>query len=374
MSNSIQDAINAFARGDASALDNVQMGDQTVESGQGVDDSIPSSWDAEIDSIEESDESTEEVGEVDSAEWKSSDASESADDSREESLSASSIEEIFVTDDKGRRKVKVDFSDRDKLKKLVAQSYGMRKFQKERDDALKNLKELQASKEELESTWSNLQEVYERQGVQGLVNLVAGEPNAYESHLQQQLERAQAKAKASPEQLKQIEALERAEQATRENELFKRKLEEREALEAQRREAMEVEALQTKLNAPFAKYAFTGKLGDSALEQQYNEALWNLATNRLRQLPEDAELTDQILDRTFREVALNFNKAVTKQVKEKTAKTAQRQKDKAATRVAAKARAGIPQVNAADSFKNDIKTGNWGQALAQVMSGKVRLK
>lgn len=368
--NPIQDAIDAFAKGDAEALDSVQLGDETTTGGSGVDDSVPGSWGEDeslsLESMEEDDSGEEPAVDVQADQM---DVEDSADQ-----LSASSIEEIFVTDDKGRRKVKVDFSDKEKLRKLVAQSYGMRKFQKERDDAMKQLKDLESKSSELQSTWDRLQEVFETQGVKGLVNLVAGQEDAYDSHLQQQLERAQAKAKATPEQLKQIEALERAEQIAKENELFKKRLEERELREAQQREALEVEALQTKLNAPFAKYAFTGKLGDSELEQQYNEALWNLATNKLRQLPEDQELTDQLVDRTFREVALRFNKAVTKQVKEKTATTAQRRKDAAATRVAQKARAGIPQVNAADSFKKDISTGNWGRALAQVMSGKVRLK
>lgn len=368
--NPIQDAINAFAQGDGEALDSVQFGDSTAQANPGVDDSVPGSWDSEI-NLDESEEVAEDMEEVSDAEPQEQGVEvESADDQ----LSASSIEEIFVTDDKGRRKVKVDFSDREKLRKLVAQSYGMRKFQKERDDAMKRIKELESKSGELQSTWDRLQEVFESQGVRGLVNLVSGQEDAYEQHLQQQIERAQAKAKASPEQLKQIEALERAEQIARENELFKKKLEERELREAQQREAMEVEALQTKLNAPFAKYAFTGKLGDAELEQQYNEALWNLATNKLRQLPEEQELTDALVDKTFREVALRFNKAVAKQVKEKTATTTQRRKDAAATRVAQKARAGIPQVDVASSFKQDISTGNWGRALAQVMSGKVRLK
>lgn len=365
--NPIQDAINAFAQGNAEALDSVSLGDESAVAAPGVDDSVPGSWDNEV----SFDEDSSDEGQESDVQPEENDVNvESADDQ----LSASSIEEIFVTDDKGRRKVKVDFSDREKLRKLVAQSYGMRKFQKERDDAMQRLKELESKSGELQGTWDRLQEVYESQGVRGLVNLVSGQEDAYDQHLQQQIERAQAKAKASPEQLKQIEALERAEQIARENELFKKKLEEREVQEAQQREAMEVEALQTKLNAPFAKYAFTGKLGDSALEQQYNEALWNLATNRLRQLPEEQELTSQLIEKTFRDVALGFNKAVTKQVKEKTATTAQRRKDAAATRVAQKARAGIPQVDAASSFKSDISTGNWGRALAQVMSGKVRLK
>lgn len=298
-----------------------------------------------------------------------------SEDALVEDSSNNDIEELFVTDEKGRRSVKVDFSDRDSIKQLIAKSYGMRKFQKERDEAKRVADESRQKLTELQKFQEELQTAVDRDGIKGLVNLVLGQEDAYESHLQQQLERAKARDKASPEQLKQIEALERAEEMERKSEYMAKQLEQRQQREAQLQQEQETQSLQQMLNRPYAKHSFTGKLGDAELEDTYNEALWNLATSKLKQLPEDTELTDSLVEKTFKQVASTFNKAVTKQVKERTAKTTQRKKDSASVRVQQRARAGLPKSeSASERFKKNIRSQNWGDALAAVMEGRVKLK
>lgn len=360
MDQTIQNAIAAFAKQEPISVEPEAELDDAPEM-------AASDWDSGVEDSEElpSSETVELSVEQDDA-------------SEELHVSAPAAEgdivEIAVTDDKGRRNIKVDFSDREKLKTLVSQAYGMRKFQRERDEAQTKFKEVNAKAQELEKAWDAINNAYETDGIKGLVNLVLAEEGAYEKHLQEQLERHAVRSKASPDELKQLEALERAEQIARENERIRRQLEERDAREAKSREETEIQVLQTKLNTPYAKYSFSGKLGDKELEAHYNEALWNMATTKLRSLPEDTDLTDDLINSTFRSVAMNFQKAVAKQVKEKAAKATQRAKDAAATRVASKARAGIPQQNQAEAFKQNVKSGNWGEALAQAMLGRVKLK
>jgi len=363
MDKTIQDAIAAFAKQEPIVADEAPDMDDVPEA-------APSDWDS---SVEDSD------SEVGSEEVEFGAIQESASEDDEIAVSAPAsqegdVVEIAVTDDKGRRKVKVDFSDREKLKTLVAQAYGMRKFQRERDEVQTRYKEVSAKAEELEKAWGAINSAYENEGVKGLVNLILAEEDAYDKHIQEQIERHAIRTKASPDELKQLEALERAEQIARENERIRRQLEERDQREARSREETEIQVLQTKLNAPYARYSFSGKLGDRELEAHYNEALWNMATTKLRSLPEETELTDDLINSTFRSVAMNFQKAVAKQVKEKAAKATQRAKDAAATKVASKARAGIPQQNQAEAFKQNVKSGNWGEALAQAMLGRVKLK
>lgn len=359
MDKTIQDAIAAFSQQEAEPENASVEIDETPEE-------VNSDWDSNVEDSPDS--------EIDSTSVVQEDASDDTEINVSSDNPEGDIVEISVTDDKGRRNVKVDFSDREKLKKLVSQAYGMRKFQRERDEAQTQFKEVSAKAKELETAWNALNDAYERDGIRGLVNLMVEEENAYDKHIQEQVDRHAVRSKASPDELKQLEALERAEQIARENERIRRQLEERDVREAKSREETQVQVLQTKLNAPYAKYSFSGKLGDRELEAHYNEALWNMATNKLRALPEDTDLTDELINSTFRSVALNFQKAVSKQVKEKAAKATQRAKDAAATRVASKARAGIPQQSQSDAFKQNIKSGNWGEALAQAMLGRVKLK
>lgn len=356
MDQTIQDAISAFAKQEPLADEPAPEMDEALEiSAEEWDSGVEDSGSEEVElSVEQEDASDELQITAPSQEG--------------------DIVEIAVTDDKGRRNIKVDFSDREKLKTLVSQAYGMRKFQRERDEVQAKYKEVSAKAQELEKAWNAINDAYETQGIKGLVNLMLSEEDAYEKHIQEQVERQAIRSKASPDELKQLEALERAEQIARENERIRKQLEERDAREVRSRQEAEVQVLQTKLNAPYARYSFTGKLGDKELEAHYNEALWNMATTKLRALPEDTDLTDELINSTFRSVALNFQKAVAKQVKEKAAKATQRAKDAAATKVASKARAGIPQQNQAETFKQNIKSSNWGDALAQVMLGRVKLK
>ena len=64
-------------------------------------------------------------------------------------------EVITVTDETGRkRKVEIDYSNREQIKKMAAAAAGMRKFQAERDREVTSRKELEAKLKERESDWS----------------------------------------------------------------------------------------------------------------------------------------------------------------------------------------------------------------------------
>jgi hypothetical protein len=288
--------------------------------------------------------------------------------------SAKDIEEIFVDDGKGRKKVQIDYTDKAAIKKYAEMAYGMRKFQRERDQLTEKVKTLEPKAKELEDAWSALERAYELQGVKGLVNLLVGKENAYDEHVNQLLEERNLRETGSAEEIARFEAKQEAERIRKENERMQKELQRQLDEQKAAREAAALNDLQGKMTAAYSKWSFEGKLGDAELEDQYNTALWELSRQRLKDIPETEDLTPARINAVFQEVASRFNKAVTTQTKQKVAATVQKKKDAAATKAAAIAGAGHRQSAAVDEFRGHIKNGNLVDSLKMFMSGKVRIK
>lgn len=302
------------------------------------------------------------------------DSQESSEESQDAKAKSEAIEEIIVSDDKGKRKVKIDFNDRAKIKKAYEMAYGMRKFQAERDAVKKELAEIQSKQSELQDAWDAIEKAYQDHGVEGLLSTLLESEDAYQQHVDSIIKRARLREEASPDELRRLEAEERAEQAERRAEQLLKKQEEEAAKQAETRAKTEQAALQAVVDPAFKKWSFDGKLGDAELEQQYDEALWNLSMKRLRALPDDVELDKQTIDNTFREVASKFRKAVQSSAK-KTAETAiQRKKDAAATKAKAVASQGRVTSQRIQEFDRNLKSGNLTAALKDVLTGRVKIK
>jgi hypothetical protein len=288
--------------------------------------------------------------------------------------SAKDIEEIFVDDGKGRRKVQIDYTDKAAIKKYAEMAYGMRKFQRERDQLTEKVKALEPKAKELEDAWGALERAYEIQGVRGLVNLLVGKENAYEEHINQVLEESNLRQTGSEEEIARFEAKQEAERIRKENARMLQDLQKKQEEQRLAQENAVLSDLQNKMTAAYSKWSFEGKLGDAELEDQYNTALWELSRQRLKEVPETEDLTPAKINSVFQEVASRFNRAVTTQTKQKVAATVQKKKDAAATKAAAIAGAGHRQSAAVEEFKSHIRSGNLVDSLKMYMSGKVRLK
>lgn len=285
------------------------------------------------------------------------------------------IEEIWVDDGKGRKKVKVDFNNKEELKKLAAKAYGMDKFRLERDKALEWKKQNESKLTELQEAWDALEQAHKTQGIKGLVTLLTGEQDAYDKYVEKIVADRKLRESASPEELERIEAMEKAEQMRREAELMREELKREREAQAQAKEAAAQRDLQSKLTPAFNKWSFDGKLGDAQLEEQYNTALWQLSINKLKALPDDVDLSAAVVNKTFQEVASGFHKAVSTQTKKKVAETTQKRKDAASTKAASIATKGTTTTSAdVEQFKGHIKSGNIVDSLKMFMSGKVKLK
>ena len=306
-----------------------------------------------------------------------SDSEDSQEDSKEATAEKESgdIEELVVTGDKGRRKVKVDFSDRDKLKKHVQLAYGARKWQKERDDARSQLSSVREEFDSLKSDWEKLEAAYESKGVAGLVNLLEGRDGAYEEFRKQELEREQRFQSMSDDEraaYDRDQELEKERQRSQQlQDEYDRKLKEIQ----EQQDVASMRALESKIHPSFDRYRFKGKLGDSIAETEFDEMLWNRALSSLEKIgDENVELTQGMIDKEFRRIANTIKKHLNSQVDKTLKKTISKKKQDAAKKVKATVSKSMKSSQEVESFRNSMKSGNFVDGLTSFFKAGGKLK
>lgn len=291
-----------------------------------------------------------------------------------EAATPKDIEEIIITDDSGRKKVTVDWKDREKLKKYVQMAAGMRKYQVERDKATSELSELKPKYTDLAQSWEAVESAFSSGGVRGLIDLLAG-PGGYDKHLQAELQRVQTRQTATPSELERMDLEERLSTERKEREKLSRQVEDNLKKAQEKEEASSMKALESVVHPAFDKHRFAGKLGDAVVEAQLDQAVWDQAIKRLEQYPESFELTSAVIEKEFREVSNAFRKIINKQSEQKVQKVIANKKVAAQEAAAAKVMRGYsPKTSPnAEKFKSDMRSGNLVSALTDFMTGKIKL-
>lgn len=271
--------------------------------------------------------------------------------------------------DKGKNFIDVDYSDRKAIDDAFLRAHGMRKFQAERDQAIKARKELEGQYTPLKSNWESLETAWKKGGVEGLVDLLEGQQGAYKSHLSREVERAEFLRKATPEQRqaldyqdKQQAAEREAQQLRAENEEFKKRVE-------SERETSEMRALEGKIHPAFDRHRFSGKMGNADDEQVFDSALWQLALKRLEPYEEQGlDITGELVEREFRSVAATLRKRIGAQAEKAVARTMDKKKQEATENAQAKAMSGFRGNKLAEEASDKIRGGdltgllrNWGK-------------
>jgi len=285
------------------------------------------------------------------------------------------IEEIIITDDSGKKKLKVDWSDREKLKKYVQQAAGMRKFQAERDQLTTKIKSMEPEYQDLKKSWGAVEEAFTKGGIRGLVNLLANDPQGYERHLSSEISRIRAREAATPDELARMDLEEKLATERKEREILQKRVEEDLKRSQEEREVASLKSLEAQVHPVFDKYRFAGKLGDEVVEARLDQAVWDQALKRLEQYPDDVELSPSLIDREFRDVANSFRKIINKQAEAKTKQIVTSKKIAAQENAAVAAMNGMMANNAqsAEKFKGDIRKGDLTSALRDLMTGKFKL-
>jgi hypothetical protein len=270
-------------------------------------------------------------------------------------------ESVIVTDDKGKRKIEVDFNNRDQLKKYVQMAHGARKWQAERDQALTKAKDIESQYSTLRGNWDILEQAYQSSGVEGLIDLLEGKQGAFSEWEKSRIDRYEALKKASPAERELYEAKERElgrqreiEKIRKENEDFKTKV-------MQEKETAELRSLEGTVHPVFDRYRFADKLGDSSTEQLFDEMLWNAALKRLEPYEEKGlPITADLVEKQFKDVSSALRKRINVQAEKKAAKAVEQKKREATENVQAAVSNGYRSSSTAKEAEDLIKTGNIG--------------
>lgn len=268
-----------------------------------------------------------------------------------------SKETLIVTDDKGRRKVEVDFNDREQLKKHIQMAYGARKWQAERDQALQSQKGTQKELADLRGQWEKLEKAFQ-QGEEHLIDLVKG-PGHYRRTVQKELERARFLENASPDEIQALESREKADRHVRELEQMRAENEQFRKQVAADREQAELHSVEARVHPVFDKYRFADKLGSADDEQMFDELLWNSALKRLQPYEEQGlDLSPELVEREFRNVAMSIRRRIGVQAEKKASKALDQKKQEATENVQTKVKSGYKTGGAASEARSLIESGN----------------
>lgn len=283
------------------------------------------------------------------------------------------VEEIVFTDHKGRRSVKVDFSDRDKLKKLASRAYGSQKFQVERDQARQELAKEREEAKAVRADMQKFESIYEKQGIKGLVMALEGAEGLKKFLETEKAEQDRWEDMTPSERNAEIRAREEAERASKAEESraeYERRIKELD----ERQRAADEKAFESKLNPAFDRYRFAGKLGDPVAEHRLDKAIWTDVMDALQPYEDKGlEITQAIIDREFRKARQEWDKTVNKQVTKNTKVAVDKAKTTATSKAQAKVSQGM-QTNAAKAtFDENMKTGNIRDALGSFLRGEVKL-
>lgn len=268
-------------------------------------------------------------------------------------------ETITVSDDKGRRKVEVDFNNKEQLKKYVQMAYGARKWQAERDQAISSRKQLETQHAEQKQNWDLMNDVYANQGVEGLVDLLEGRRGAFKDYEKRIVDRNRFMEKASPEEIEALTAREELDKMRRENERTKKANEEFKQQVTSEKEQAELRSMESRVNPVFEKYRFADKLGDAHDEHMFDEMLWNSALKRLEPYEEKGlDITPELVEREFRSVAGAIRKRIGVQAEKKASRTIEQKKQEATENIQAKVKSGYKTGGATEEAKGLINNGN----------------
>jgi len=286
-------------------------------------------------------------------------------------------EVITVTDETGRkRKVEIDYSNREQIKKMAAAAAGMRKFQAERDREISSRKELEAKLKERESDWAKLEDAFSK-GHEHLIDTLSGRQGAWQELISKEIEKREFLKNATPEELQAIKAQEQADLTRKELDKIRKENEEFKAKVQQEREEAELRSMESRVHPVFEKYRFADRLGSAQDEHLFDEMLWNSSLKRLEQYEEKGlELSPELIDREFRTVATALRNRIGVQAQKKASQVVAQKKQEAIENVQSKVKSSSASSSDAEKLKKAIESGDTGSifknwsTFSKVLSGK----
>lgn len=252
-------------------------------------------------------------------------------------------EKITITDEKGRRQIEIDYSNKEQIKKVHQMAYGARKWQAERDAARAEIEPVRKSLDEMKTNWDVLENAFQKRGIEGVVELIGGR-GSYKDHMDKAIERQNYLRRASPEELAALEARETAQAKSQEATQLRKEMDEFKAKIEAEKDTADTRALESKIHPAFDKYRFADKLGDANDEHMFDQMLWRTAMDRLvpyeEQYGSANGIPPAIIEREFRAVASSLRNRIGAQADKAASKAVERKKQEATENVQAKVQSG----------------------------------
>jgi hypothetical protein len=280
------------------------------------------------------------------------------------------IERLKVTGPNGPEEVEIDFSNREELKRQISMAYGARKWQSERDSAQKKLKEIEPDYKDATETRDAIVGAFKQKGFKGLVNLLLQDEKGYDNLLEMEVQKRQAYTTATPELKAKMDAEARYEELLRQmqfkeeqTKLENDKLTKRQAQIAAEQQAVAEQSFTTMASTALQMNSFKGKLGDVELESRLDDSVWSNVRKALSQLPDDMDITQELLNSMVsKEVGL-FNKGLGRKVEADVKQSVDKTKQASANKLATAAQQGMGKNGAADKFADSLSKGNTADAV-----------
>jgi hypothetical protein len=243
------------------------------------------------------------------------------------------IESIYVTDDKGRRRIDIDFSDREGIKKLVSKAAGADGWKARMDRAEKAHKEVSAAHEETNKALESITATFERQGIKGLINLLTQQEDGFDKWFASEYSKRKQYDAADPATKEVMDARREAEEMRKELELARKEREEGKLSLQKRAEEVAQQEATTVWTSAAKKTSFAGKLGDADSEAFYDEAVQDYVRRELTKLGEDNEIDDAQLSKLFEDGQKRFLRVINVKTDKTVKAELERKKDDVAVRL-----------------------------------------
>jgi hypothetical protein len=275
----------------------------------------------------------------------------------EQSTPAEDFEYVFVTDDTGRKKLKVDYKDREGIKKAHQLAAGFQKIKTEREKLLLQSRETAKEVEDLKNLRDTLNSTWAEEGIAGIYNKMrAANPElpSWEDTILQEALQVQRYRNASPEERKSLEDSKELVKLKRAQEEWVRQQESMKKESEQAKEAAEVERFMATITPHFEKHRFT-EIADSAKAERMDARLWREAKEEFKRL-EDAgkPVTPAVAAKIFKDIADDIRSLISSSVADKTAQEMERKKKVAQTKVAGATEKGAASASKEDEFSADV--------------------
>lgn len=296
-------------------------------------------------------------------------ASESADADASDDKQADT-EEIEFTDDKGRRSYTIDYKDRAKIKQAFIQAAGMRKAFAERDAeraGRKKDQEALAPAKEKADQFDSLSSAWENEGIAGLVRVLSKGQQTWDQLWEAEDKHRKTLAAMSPEARVAHDARQAAAREAAEKARIQKQFDELKAENQRDRDATDRKTVEGYMESEFNRVRFHGKLGDKAAEHRLDTMLFETVKAQVMALPDDVEVTPQLVRKMYREYATTLGATIKKAVRKETGKVIEKKKVEATKHAQARMTSANRETTEDAEIRKDLKSGNTVSAVMKLL-------